>query len=128
VWVEDVAASIIRAIDDTSTIEQVFQLGGPEVLILEEIEQRTMQAVGARRWMIHFPMPVLKAFVALMETLLPNPPVTRSLLELLSVSNVTTHNALQRFISQPRPFTVENIAPYMHKFRAKDTIALFLGR
>lgn len=128
VWVGDVAASAIKALDDPATVGRAFQLGGPEVLVLEEIERRTMQALGARRWMVHFPMPLLKVFVALMEALLPNPPVTRSLLELLKVSNVTTQNALQQFVSQPRPFTAENAAPYMREFRVRETIAQFLGR
>lgn len=128
VWVEDVASSVVKAIDDPATIGKVYQLGGPEVLVLEEIERRTLQALGSRRWLIRFPMPLLKVFVALMETFLPNPPVTRSLLELLEVSNVTTQNAIQQFVSQPRPFTAENAAPYMRTFRVKDTIAQFLGR
>ena len=103
------------------------QLGGPEVLTLEEIERRTLKALGKQRLMIRFPMPLLRAFVFIMETLLPNPPVTRSLLELLAVSNVTTDSAIYRFVSQPRPFTPENAAEYMRKFRVKDTIAQFLG-
>lgn len=128
VWVEDVAVSVMKALDDPDTLGKAFQLGGPEVLTLEEIERRTLQALGARRWLIRFPMPVLKVFVALMEMLLPNPPVTRSLLELLKVSNVTTQNALQQFVSQPRPFTAENAAPYMRQFRVQDTLSQFLGR
>lgn len=128
VWVEDVADCVIQSLDNPDTIGQVFQLGGPEVLTLEEIERRTLQALGAKRIMIRFPMPLLRFFVALMEILLPNPPVTRSLLELLAVSNVTTANAIDRFISQPRPFTEENVAPYMRQFRVKDTLAQFLGR
>ena len=128
VWVSDVAASVLKAVNDKTTIGMVYQLGGPEVLVLEEIERRTMQALGSRRWFIHFPMPLLKLFVALMEALLPNPPVTRSLLELLAVSNVTTQNAIEQFVSQPRPFTAENASLYMGKFRVKDTLAQFMGR
>jgi NADH dehydrogenase len=128
VWVEDVATSVIKALNDPATFGKSYQLGGPEVLDLEEIERRTLQAVGLRRRMVHFPMPVLKLFVGILEVLLPNPPVTRSLLELLKVSNVTTQNALYQFVSEPRPFTPENAAPYMRKFKVKDTIAQFMGR
>jgi uncharacterized protein YbjT (DUF2867 family) len=128
VWVEDVATSVLKAIDDEATFGKVYQLGGPEVLVLEEIERRTMKAVGSRRWFVRFPMPLLKGFVTLMETFLPNPPVTRSLLELLAVSNVTTQNAIQQFVSQPRPFTAENASVYMRQFRVKDTLDQFMGR
>jgi hypothetical protein len=63
-----------------------------------------------------------------MEKLLPNPPVTRSLLELLAVSNVPQQNAIQNFVSEPRPFTAEYVAPYMQHFTVKDTISQFLGK
>lgn len=128
VWVEDVVTCSVKALDDRETSGKEYEIGGPEVLTLEEIERRTLAAVGARRLMVPFPRPLLEMIVALMETALPAPPVTRSLLELLAVNNVTTDNAIRRFVAEPRPFTVEAIAPYMRQFRAGDTIARFLGR
>ena len=128
VWVEDVVTCFLRAVDDSSTFGKEYELGGPEVITLEEIERRTLQAVGARRWMVPFPMPLLRIIVTLMETILPNPPVTRSLLELLAVSNVTTHNAISMFVSEPKPFTAENAAPYMRQFHLRDTLAQLFGK
>jgi NADH dehydrogenase len=128
VWVEDVATCFGKVLDDPDTIGKEYEIGGPQVLTLEEIERRTLQAVGARRLMVHFPMPVLRIAVTLMEALLPAPPVTRSLLELLAVSNVTSENAIDRFVEQPRPFTVENIAPYMRQFRVSQTLKQFMGK
>ncbi len=128
VWIEDVVTSVIKALDDPETIGKEYELGGPEILTLEEIERRTLQALGARRWLVRFPMPVLRLFVALMEALLPVPPVTRGLLELLAVSNVTSENAIHKFVTEPRPFTPENIAPYMRQFRVRDTLKQFLGK
>jgi NADH dehydrogenase len=128
VWVEDVVTSVVKALDDSGTIGKEYELGGPEILTLEEIEKRTLEAVGAKRRMVRFPMPVLRGGVTLMETLLPAPPVTRSLLELLAVSNVTTDNAIHQFVSEPRPFTAENAAPYMRGFSAGQTLAQFFGK
>jgi uncharacterized protein YbjT (DUF2867 family) len=128
VWVEDVVTCFIKALKDPGTIEKEYELGGPEILTLEEIERRTLKAVGARRQMVHFPMPLLRIIVSLMETLLPNPPITSSLLELLEVSNVAEDNAISQFVPDPRPFKVEFIAPYMQNFHLKDTISQFLGR
>ena len=110
------------------TFHKEFELGGPETLTLEEIERRTLKAVGRKRWMVRFPMPVLRLAVTLMEKLLPAPPVTRSLLELLAVSNVTTVNAIYQFVPQPRPFTSEYAATYMRNFSVRQTLNQFLGR
>ena len=71
VWVEDVATCLVKALDDPGTAGKEYELGGPEVLTLEEIERRTLQAIGARRKMIRFPMAFLRIAVTLMEALLP---------------------------------------------------------
>lgn len=128
VWVGDVASCVVKVLDDPSTIGHEYELGGPEVLTLEEIERRVLAAMGAKRWMIPFPMPVLRLIVTLMEVLLPAPPVTRSLLELLAVPNVTTNNALTQFVDTPKPFTAENTAPYMRNFKVSQTITQFIGK
>ncbi len=128
VWVGDVAASVVKSLNDPGTFQKEFELGGPEVLTMEEIERRTLKALGAGRLMIRFPMPLLKLAVGLMERVIPNPPVTSSLLELLAVSNVTTQNALGYFVSEPRPFTSEAAAEYMRKITIRQTLRQFFGR
>ena len=127
VWVEDLATAVVKALDDPSTIRQDLEIGGPEVLTIAEIERRTLQAVGAQRMMIRTPVPLLRLVVTLMGVL-PAPPVTTSLLDLLAVDNTTRNNALGRFVAQPRPFTAENAAPYMRQFKLGDTLRRFFGK
>jgi NADH dehydrogenase len=127
VWVEDLATAVVKSVDDPSTIHQDFEIGGPEVLTIAEIERRTLQAIGAKRKLIPFPVPLLRVVVAVMG-LLPAPPVTSSLLDLLSVDNTTRNNAIGRFVAQPKPFTAENAAPYMRQFRLGDTVRQFIGK
>lgn len=128
IWVEDLVTCIVKSIDDPETIGKEYEIGGPEVLTLAEIERRTLAAIQAKRVMVPFPMPLLRLIVSLMEVTLPAPPVTRSLLELLAISNVAKENAIDHFVSDPRPFTPENIAPYMRQFRVRETIAMYLGK
>ncbi|MEA3440441.1 MAG: complex I NDUFA9 subunit family protein [Chloroflexota bacterium] len=125
VWVEDVATSVVKSINDPNTIHKEFELGGPEILTIEEIERRTLEAVGAKRILVPIPRLLLGIIVTLMEKLLPNPPVTRSLLEMLAVNNVTSDNAISNFVEYPKPFTAENTAPYMREFRARQTLTQF---
>jgi NADH dehydrogenase len=128
VWVEDVVTAIVKSLDDPSTIGQDFELGGPEVLTIVEIERRTLKAIGVGRLMIPLPLPLLRIVVMLMQVVFPAPPVTTSLLDLLGVDNTTKNNALSRFVAQPKPFTVENIAPYMRQFKVGDTLRQFFGQ
>lgn len=128
VWVEDVATAVVKSLWDKETFGKEYELGGPEVLTLEEIERRALQAIGAKRIMVRFPMPILRLIVSFMEKALPNPPVTRSLLELLAVKNVTTDNAIYRFVDSPRALKPEYMAEYMRNFKPKDTLTQFLGK
>lgn len=125
VWVEDVSTAVVGSINNPAVSRKEFELGGPEILSLEQIEARTLEAVGAKRKLVPVPHSFIRLIVTLMEKMLPNPPVTRSLLELLEVSNVTSSNAISMFVQDPRPFTSENIAPYMRQFSARQTLAQF---
>jgi uncharacterized protein YbjT (DUF2867 family) len=128
VWVEDVTTAAISALNDPRTIRREFELGGPEVLTLEQIERRVMEAIDASRLMLHFPMPLLRFAVKVMEMTLPSPPVTGSLLELLQVENVPSENALGYFVESPRAFQPEHLTPYMKEFTIRNTLRSFLGR
>lgn len=125
VWVEDVSTAVVGSINNPAVSQKEFELGGPEILSLEEIEARTLEAVGAKRKLVPVPPSFIRLIVTLMEKILPNPPVTRSLLELLAVSNVTSSNAITMFVQNSRPFTSENIAPYMKQFSARQTLSQF---
>jgi uncharacterized protein YbjT (DUF2867 family) len=122
VWVEDVVTAIERCLEDPSTYGHEYELGGPQVLTLEEIERRTLAALGARRAFVPFPIPLIRIAVWLMQTLLPSPPVTQSLLEQLAVDNVTSHNAISNFVNQPRAFTSEAISGYVRSFSPARTL------
>jgi uncharacterized protein YbjT (DUF2867 family) len=128
VWVGDVVEATARCLDDDATIGQELGLGGPEVLTYREIVQRVLAALGARRWAVRVPVPVLRPVVALMGLALPNPPVTTGLLDLLKVDNVVEDNALvEVFNIDPRPFTPENLG-YMRAFSAWGSLRRFFGR
>jgi NADH dehydrogenase len=126
IWVEDVVTCLVRCLDDETTVGKAYELGGPEVLTLEEIERRTLAAAGARRMFVRVPLPVMRGVVTVMETLLPSPPVTRSLLDLLAVDNVARSNAIYQFVADPRPFTAAN-ASHVRQFRLGKTLGRLLG-
>ncbi len=128
VWVEDVSTAVVKAVDDPETIGKEFELGGPEILSLVEIEKRTLDAVGVKRILVPFPRPLLNLIVSMIELIIPSPPVTRSLLELLAVDNTTQTNSITKFVAEPRPFTADNISSYMKKFNIRQTIRQFLGK
>jgi NADH dehydrogenase len=128
VSVYDVVDAMVRSLDDNSTIGKEFELGGPEVLTMGEIERRILEALGTGRLLVPAPVGLLRAPVFVMEKTLPGSPVSTSLLELLAVPNTVKDNALvSTFKIEPRPFAGENIA-YLRNNTIGNTLRrLFTG-
>src|SRR5262249_739280 len=101
---------------------------GPEVLTYEEIVKQVLKALGTNRILIKVPVPLLRPVVAIMQAVLPVPPATTTLLDLLALPNVVTDNALtSKFGITPKAFTPENLG-YMKSFTLMNSINKFLGR
>jgi NADH dehydrogenase len=125
VSVYDVVEAMVRSLDDDNTIGKEFELGGPEVLTLGEIEKRVLQAMGTSRVLINTPVGLLRPAVIIMEKTLPGAPVNTTLLDLLKEPNVVKDNALvSTFKMQPRPFSGDNIA-YLKQATASTALKRF---
>jgi NADH dehydrogenase len=128
IYVGDVVETIVRCLHDPTTIGQSYEIGGPEVLTYEEIVKRVLAARQTHRFLFHVPLRLLYPPVIIMQTILPRPPVSATLLDLLAVPNVVADNALvSKFNLTPRAFVPENLT-YMRDFTIGTTINKFLGR
>lgn len=128
VYVGDVVEAFVRCIDDRTTIGQEYELGGPEILTYEQIVDRVLKALHTNRIKVKVPVPVLRPVVMLMQAVLPNPPATTALLDLLATSNIVGENALvSKFGMMPRAFAPEDLG-YMRNFSMRTTIGKFMGR
>ena len=128
VSVYDVVETMVRSLDDDGTIGKEFALGGPEVLTMDEIERRILDALGTKRLLVPAPVGLLRVPVFIMEKTLPGSPVSTSLLELLAVPNTVRDNALVSYFKiEPRPFAGQHIA-YLRNNSIGDTLRkLFTG-
>ncbi|MFQ6013816.1 MAG: complex I NDUFA9 subunit family protein [Anaerolineae bacterium] len=116
IWVEDVVTCLVQTLGDESTVGETYELGGPEVLTYEQMVDRVMETIDARRLKLHVPVPLLRPLVMVMELALPSPPVTTSLLQLLNVDNTIEANAVEdKFGLQPLPFEPGSLQ-YMRGF------------
>lgn len=125
VSIDDVAEATVRSLDDDGTIGKEFEIGGPEVLTLGDIEKRIIDALGTNRIMIPAPVWLLRPAVFVMENTLPGSPVSSGLLELLAVPNTVPNNALvEYFDMEPIPFAGEHIT-YLNDTSAGQALRKF---
>jgi uncharacterized protein YbjT (DUF2867 family) len=126
--VDDVARVVRMSLEKKDTVQQVYDLGGAVPLTLRDMTERILTAMGTRRKLVPIPVRVLRPIVALAQRLLPNPPVTSSLLDLLALDNTVANNALtDKFKIVPIPFAGDELQ-YLRRITAKSAIKSLFER
>ena len=121
--VSDVARAILKCLEDESTVRHSYTIGGPVPLTLRQMSERILIAMNASRALVGVPVGALRPLIAIAQRLLPNPPVTTSLLDLLEVENTTEPNDLrERLGIDPVPFAPEELL-YLRKITAGEAIS-----
>ena len=90
VWVEDVAAAIVRCLDDRTTIGETIECAGPEVYTLEELVRLAGRMSGHARPVIGIPDPVARVQAWLFESLPGEPMLSRDNLDSMKIANVAS--------------------------------------
>jgi uncharacterized protein YbjT (DUF2867 family) len=126
--VDDVARVVVAALEHTTTIRRAYDLGGPAQLTLRQMIERVLVAMEARRILVPVPTAILRPLIAVAQRLLPQPPVTTELLDLLALDNVVNGNALRdEFHVPPTPFAPEELQ-YLKHITARDALRSLMGR
>lgn len=129
VAVEDVAKAVAAVLEKQFSVGKQYALGGPQPLSLREMSGRILAAMHIRRTLVSLPLALLRPAVAVMQRVLPNPPVTSSLLRLLAVDNTVPENAIEFELGvSPRRFDTGSLS-YLRRITRKDALrSLFLSR
>jgi len=110
IFVDDVARCLTAAVVEPQRSGNIYEIGGPEQLTLEEITLAVAAATGkewfgiARRRPLHLDPRLIRPGAVLMDKLMPNPLVTPQQLDMLVKPNVTSVDSVSaRFGFQPKP-------------------------
>jgi NADH dehydrogenase len=93
VWVEDVAAGIVRSLDMPATIGQVIECTGPTVCSLRELVGAAGRWSGHPRRIIALPDALARVQAALMGLLPGTPLLSRDNLDSMKVPSVASGKA-----------------------------------
>jgi NADH dehydrogenase len=119
---DDVARVVRLSLEKKESVGQVYAVGGAVPLTLREMTERILTAMGTRRKLVPVPVKLLRPLVSLAERLLPNPPVTSGLLDLLALDNTISNNALtETFKIVPVPFAGDELQ-YLRRITARNAL------
>ncbi len=103
IWVEDVVTCLTTIMGEGGR-DETIAVGGPAYYSYDQLLDLVCSTIGKRRLKLHVPMPLVGPGAAVMQRLLPHPPVTTAALELFEgPDNITALDSVSsRFGFQPR--------------------------
>ena len=122
----DVARCIALTLERDDLKGRTIEIGGPDQPSYNEIISIVARTMGKRRSRIHLPVWMMRPNVALMEKLLPRPPITGEQLRMVTNRNVTElESVAQTFGFTPRP--LEGNIDFINSVRWRDGLSILLG-
>ncbi|MBN1146932.1 MAG: NAD(P)H-binding protein [Anaerolineales bacterium] len=112
-WVEDLVACLTWCLDEPETYNRTIDIGGPEYLSFRQIVELVMQETGIRRSLVNFPPPYLRGLTMLLESLLPNLPVSVYWLDYLAVNRTSALDTMPRVFNL-MPARMSQRLAYLH--------------
>ncbi|MGI9493912.1 MAG: complex I NDUFA9 subunit family protein, partial [Geminicoccaceae bacterium] len=92
IYVADVSAAIMKALELDSAKGEVFDLGGPKIYTFAELMRYMLAIIGRKRWLMNLSFGLAELQARFLE-LLPHPLLTRDQVELLKSDNVVDETA-----------------------------------
>lgn len=105
IFIDDVAACIVKAVTSDAFLGRTLEIGGPDQLTYEEVTRAIAEAMGIRRPTVHMPMLFMRSMAKVAEAVLPKPPITTDQLVMLQEDNVCGMGDIREaFGLEPVPF------------------------
>ena len=112
VFVDDAGAVVGDAATRPEAANQLFELGGPEVMSMNDVLKTAMDVAGRRRPILHQPMFVGKV-LGTIAGVLPTPPLSADAVDFIAAPAVADTANLQRVLSPKLTPLREGLATYL---------------
>ena len=123
---DDVARCVATSVLQEAHYGRVAEIGGPRQYTYRELLRVIATTLGVRRLRVHVPVPCMRIAAAVMERVLPRPPVTREQLRYLDLDSVADEDSVEReFGFAPQP--LEEGLGYIRSLRLRHAMAMLMG-
>lgn len=111
-FVGDLARHVSAALTVPGARGELFEIGGPDVLTMDEIVRAALKTAGKRRFLLHQPGPLMKA-VASVAQHLPGRPLTPDAIDFITQDGVADTAKLTALFGLPLTPLDEALATYL---------------
>lgn len=96
IWVEDLVTCLLLCLDTEKTVFQTLNLGGLEVLTINQCIELILSAIGKKKRIVHIPPPGLRTIIVALEQWFSNFPRMYFWMEYLAEDRITALDVLPR--------------------------------
>ena len=112
VFIDDLGWAVAEAVDNRAADNRVFEIGGPEVLTMQEIVRAALAVMGRRRFLLPVPKVLMKALAVLMW-FLPGPPLTPDAIDFITMDALADSSELVETLGLRLTPLREGLATYL---------------
>lgn len=114
VFIEDVAKAVAEAIENPAVSNQVYEIGGPEVLSMNEVVRTALEVSGKKRLLLSVPKAIMKTAAAGLR-FLPGPPLTPDAVDFVTQDALADNAAVQEWLGIKLTPLREGLSTYLSK-------------
>jgi uncharacterized protein YbjT (DUF2867 family) len=106
IYIADVVTVIVKVLAEPErSAGKIYTIGGPEYYSFTQVFDELLFVMHKKRLKVYAPLPLVGIGAAVMEAVLPKPPLTKAAMALFSFDNTTDLNSVERdFNFQPQSF------------------------
>ena len=124
--VDDVGRCVVESIGRHDLEGKTVDIGGPDYFTYDELIDLVAETLEVKVKKIHVPIGVMTPAATVMESLSPNPPITREQLKMIAVGENTSLDSVEQQFSF-RPLPVRGNIDYIKKISIGDAMRMNLG-
>jgi NADH dehydrogenase len=113
-YVEDLAAHVVAAVQKPEARGRIFEIGGPDVLTMDDVIRTALRVSGRRRFLLHSPKPVMK-LVASVAQFAPGRPLTPDAIDFITMDGVADTSALREVFGLRLTPLEDGLAAYLKR-------------
>lgn len=112
VFVDDVGRAVADSLENPAANNQLFELGGPDVMSMADVVRAALQASGRKRFLLPAPAFVMKLAASVMQ-FAPGKPLTPNAVDFITHDAVADSTAIQRALELRVTPLREGLATYL---------------
>jgi NADH dehydrogenase len=114
IFIDDVGRAMAESLDNPAAYNQVFELGGPDVLSMAEVVRTALQVAGRKRLLLSSPKPVMKLVASVLQ-FAPGRPLTPDAVDFITGDALGDPAAIQRALGLRLTPLRKGLATYLGK-------------